>query len=57
VASVDDALGALTGSAAGERDAAGNFPPDSVNGRVEARLLAFAQARREFNARPAAEGQ
>jgi predicted ATP-dependent protease len=57
LASVDDALAALTGLPAGERDAAGSFPPDSVNGRVEARLLAFAQTRREFGQRPAAEGQ
>jgi len=57
VATVDDALSALTGLPAGERDAAGNFPPDSINGRVEARLLAFAQTRRDFGARPAAEGQ
>ena len=57
VSTVDDALAALTGVAAGERDAAGNFPPDSVNGRVEARLLAFAQMRREFGQRPPAEGQ
>ncbi len=57
VASVDDALAALTGVAAGERDADGHFPADSINGRVEARLLAFAQTRRDFNARPAAEGQ
>jgi predicted ATP-dependent protease len=51
VASVDDALQALTGMAAGERDADGRFPADSVNGRVEARLLAFASARREFASR------
>ena len=57
VADVDDALAALTGVAAGERDGAGSFPPDSINGRVEARLLAFAQTRREFGQRPAAEGQ
>jgi hypothetical protein len=38
--------------AAGERDADGRFPADSVNGRVEARLLAFAHARREFASRP-----
>jgi predicted ATP-dependent protease len=56
VASVDDALAALTGLEAGERDADGRFPEPSVNGRVEARLRAFAQTRREFAARPA-EGQ
>jgi len=53
VASVDDALQALTGVAAGTRAADGNFPADSVNGRVEARLLAYAQTRREFGVRPA----
>jgi predicted ATP-dependent protease len=52
VASVDDAIEALTGLAAGERDAEWRFPADSINGRVEARLLAFAQARREFGAPP-----
>jgi predicted ATP-dependent protease len=52
VASVDDALEALTGIAPGGRDADGRFPSDSVNGRVEARLLAFAQTQREFGARP-----
>jgi predicted ATP-dependent protease len=53
VASVDDALQALTGVAAGGRQADGNFPADSINGRVEARLLAYAQTRREFAVRPA----
>jgi len=53
VASVDDAIAALTGVEAGSRDAEGRFPPDSINGRVEARLLAFAQQRREFGTPPA----
>jgi predicted ATP-dependent protease len=53
VASVDDALQALTGVAAGGRQADGNFPADSINGRVEARLLAYAQTRRAFAVRPA----
>jgi lon-related putative ATP-dependent protease len=56
VTTVDDAMAALTERAAGERDAAGNFPADSVNGLVEARLLSFAQTRREFAARPGGEG-
>jgi predicted ATP-dependent protease len=56
VASVDDALEALTGMAPGGRDAEGRFPAGSVNGRVEARLLAFAQTQREFGAR-APEGR
>ncbi len=45
---IDDAMELLTGVAAGERDAHGVFPPESVNGRVESRLLAFAKTRREF---------
>jgi len=57
VASVDDALAALTGMPAGERDAEGHFPADSVNGRVEARLLSYAQTRRQYGAAPAAEGK
>jgi len=57
VSTVDDALAALAGAAAGERDAAGSFPPDSINGHVEAQLLAFARTRREFGQRPAADGQ
>ena len=52
VATVDDALEALTGLAAGRRDDGGRFPADSVNGRVEARLLGYARTRREFAARP-----
>jgi lon-related putative ATP-dependent protease len=38
---VDQALELLTGGPIGERDADGAFPPHSLNGRVEARLLAF----------------
>jgi predicted ATP-dependent protease len=53
VATVDDAVAALTGIAAGVRAADGAFPADSINGRVEARLRQFAQARRELDARHA----
>lgn len=38
VAHVDEAIELLTGVPAGERGTDGRFPPDSVNGRVEARL-------------------
>lgn len=38
----------LTGLPAGERGSDGAFEPDSVNGRVEARLLEFAENRRKF---------
>ncbi len=51
VESVDEGIEVLTGLAAGERDNGGRFPPDSVNGRVEAALVSFAQRRRAFNQR------
>lgn len=38
---VEDAVALFTGLAAGEPDAAGNYPADSVYGKVAARLAAF----------------
>jgi lon-related putative ATP-dependent protease len=48
VEDVDQAIELLTGVDAGERDQDGAFPPDSVNGRVEQRLIELAVRRREF---------
>lgn len=48
VATIDEGIALLTGVPAGVRGAAGTYPEDSVNGRVEARLAAFAAARRRF---------
>ncbi|MCC2113792.1 MAG: ATP-dependent protease, partial [Hyphomicrobiales bacterium] len=48
ISTIDEGITLLTGIAAGERDAGGQFPPDSVNGRVEAKLIAYAEARRRF---------
>jgi predicted ATP-dependent protease len=45
---IDQAMEILTGLPAGERDGAGRFPADSVNGRVEARLAVLADRQREF---------
>lgn len=45
---VDQVMEVLTGIPAGERDANGAFPPESVNGRVEAKLLEMAEHRHEF---------
>lgn len=45
---VDDGLALLTGLRAGHRDAQGQFPADTLNGRVERRLIEFARGRREF---------
>jgi lon-related putative ATP-dependent protease len=51
VETIDQGIEILTGIPAGAPDAKGAYPPDSVNGRVEARLAAFAEAARRF-ARP-----
>lgn len=48
VASIDQGIAMLTGRPAGTRGGDGTYPEDSVNGRVEARLRAFAEARRAF---------
>lgn len=48
VSSVDEAMQLLTGVSAGVADELGTFPPDSVNGRVEQRLVELYEARRRF---------
>jgi predicted ATP-dependent protease len=48
VNTVDEALELLTGRPAGERAADGHFPEKSVNAAVEARVMAFAKAARDF---------
>ncbi len=48
VTSVDEAIELLTGVPAGERDDDGNYPEESVNGRVEARLIRFARDIQKF---------
>lgn len=48
VATIDQGIELLTGIAAGARDSGGQFPSDSVNGRVEAKLREFAASRRQF---------
>ncbi|HKO08821.1 MAG TPA: ATP-binding protein [Alphaproteobacteria bacterium] len=45
---IDQGIEILTGIAAGAPDAKGSYPPDSINGRVEARLAGFAEAARRF---------
>ena len=46
VETINEGIELLTGLPAGERGPDGRFPEGSVNGRVEARLLAFAKAAR-----------
>ena len=48
VKSVDEALSILTGVEAGQRDDNGDFPADSVNGRVETQLIRYAGLRKSF---------
>lgn len=49
MSSVDDAIELLTGIPAGKRDKEGNYPPDSINGLVEATLLGFAKNLQDFD--------
>jgi lon-related putative ATP-dependent protease len=49
VTRVDEAVSILTGVAAGERDADGAFPADTVNYRVEKELIRFAMVAKKFD--------
>jgi lon-related putative ATP-dependent protease len=48
VRTIDEGIELLTGIPAGARDGDGRFPPDSINGKVEAKLTAYAEAARRF---------
>jgi predicted ATP-dependent protease len=43
IETVDQGIALLTGCDAGERDAEGSYPADSLNGRVEASLTRMAE--------------
>jgi lon-related putative ATP-dependent protease len=45
VETIDQGIEVLTGISAGEPDEEGDFPPDSINGRVQARLNEMAEAK------------
>jgi lon-related putative ATP-dependent protease len=45
---VDEAVAVLTGEDAGKRDTGGEFPPETVNRKVEDRLIDYARKRRQF---------
>jgi predicted ATP-dependent protease len=49
VETIDEGIEILTGVPAGERDAEGNFPPGTINQRVEARLVELAEKRVELS--------
>lgn len=55
ITTIDAGIEALTGVPAGVRGPDGHYPPDSINGRVEARLKAIAQALRQLGL-PSANG-
>jgi lon-related putative ATP-dependent protease len=48
VRTIDEGIELLTGIPAGVRGRDGRFPPDSINGKVEAKLTAYAEAARRF---------
>ncbi|MDH3615341.1 MAG: AAA family ATPase [Gammaproteobacteria bacterium] len=47
---IDEAVAILTDTAAGERDESGQFPEDTVNRKVEDRLIKYAKGRKQFSA-------
>ena len=55
VETIDQGIELLTGIPAGERDSNGKFPAESLNGRVEARLIQLAEKRERFGAQPKEE--
>lgn len=55
VTTIDEGITVLTGVPSGKRDAEGRFPPDTINGRVEARPGTMSQALRAM-ASPTSNG-
>ncbi|MEN6403024.1 MAG: ATP-binding protein [Armatimonadia bacterium] len=52
---IDEGIEVLTGMPAGKPDSKGNYPEDTINGRVQARLRKIARALREENRDDSAE--
>jgi predicted ATP-dependent protease len=57
VENVDQGIELLTGIPAGEPDGEGNYPKETINGRVQSRLAELAEKRKEFDRPPGAEGE
>jgi len=53
VRTVDEGIELLTGVTAGERGDDGQFPADSLNGKVEAKLIDYSERMRAFTAKSA----
>jgi len=47
VQNIDEAVTIITGKEAGQRDKDGNFPPDSINAKVEEQLIKYATLRKK----------
>ncbi|MGE0650895.1 MAG: Lon protease family protein [Alphaproteobacteria bacterium] len=56
VRTIDEGIELLTGVRAGVRGKNGRFPPDTINGKVEAKLKSYAEAARQFMQRDANDG-
>ncbi len=54
VRTIDEAVELMTGMPAGERSPLGDYPADSINGRVASRLAEFSAIRHAFAGGPAA---
>jgi hypothetical protein len=52
VETADQGIEILTGVPAGERQADGSYPEDTIHGRVERSLQRYAEASRAFSASP-----
>ncbi|MDH3442168.1 MAG: ATP-dependent protease, partial [Gammaproteobacteria bacterium] len=50
VKDIDEAITLLTGIEAGKRDEEGQFPEDSVNAKVDEKMIRYATLRRDFDA-------
>jgi predicted ATP-dependent protease len=50
IGTIDEGIEVLTGVAAGERNADGHYPADSINGRVERKLAQFSEQQKQFAA-------
>jgi predicted ATP-dependent protease len=48
VETIDQGIELLTGVPAGEADADGNYPPETINGKVRAQLAEFAEKAQAF---------
>lgn len=48
ISSIDEGIELLTGLPAGKRDASGRFPPDTIHGQVQQRLLNLARDLKAF---------